>query len=245
LRKLAALSAVLVGLFAMAAVAVAQSTSYSVTASTSPAKAGTAKKPVTEGVKFSVTAPSGDRPATSQTFSVTFGGMKANGKAFPVCSASTINAKQSISGCPAAAKVGSGTVNTLSGAADVPTDVSVPCNLNLTIYNAGAGKAALWLNGGPGVAGAACPITIAQAIAAKFVKSGSGTALSFDIPSNLRHPIPGLNNGISQIKASILKKSSKGTGYFVSTSCKGSRPITLTLTGEDGSSSSSSGSAAC
>jgi hypothetical protein len=245
LRKLAALSAVLVGLFAMAAVAVAQSSNYTVTASTSPAKPGTAKKPVTEGVSFSVTAPSGDRPPTSQRFAVTFGGMKANGKAFKTCTASAINAKQSDSACSSAAKVGSGTINTLSGAADVPTDVSVPCNLNLTIYNAGAGKAALWLNGGPGIAGAACPITIAQAIDAKFVKAGSGTSLQFDIPSNLRHPIPGLNNGISQIKASILKKSSKGTGYFVSTSCKGSRPITLTLTSESGASSTSTGKAAC
>jgi hypothetical protein len=245
LRKLAALSAVLVGLFAMAAVAVAQSTSYTVTASTSPAKPGTKTKPVTEGVSFSVTAPSGDRPATSQTFKVTFGGMQTNGKAFKTCSASAINAKQSTSACSSAAKVGSGTVNTLSGAADNPTDVSVPCNLKLTIYNAGQGKAALWLNGGPGVAGAACPITIAQAIDAKFVKSGTGTALQFDIPANLRHPITGLNNGISQIKASILKKSAKGKGYFVSTSCKGSRPITLTLTSESGQSSTSTGKAAC
>jgi hypothetical protein len=245
LRKLAALSAVLLGLFAMAAVAVAQSTTYTVTASTSPAKAGSKAKPVTEGVSFAVTAPSGTRPSTSKTFKVSFGGMKANGKAFPVCKTSTINAKQTPKACPAASKVGTGTINTLSGAADNPTDVAVPCNLNLTIYNAGANKAALWLNGGPTVAGAPCPITIAQAIDAKFVKSGNGTALQFDIPSNLRHPVPGLNNGISQIKASILKKTSKGKGYFVSTSCKGSRPVTLTLTSEDGASSTSVGKAAC
>jgi hypothetical protein len=245
LRKLAALSAVLVGLFAMAAVAVAQSSSYTVTASTSPAKAGSKQKPVTEGVSFSVTAPSGNRPPTSQTFKVTFGGMQTNGKAFKVCTTASINAKQSVSGCSAAAKVGSGTVNTLSGAADNPADVSVPCNLNLSIYNAGQGKAALWLNGGPGVAGAACPITIAQAIDAKFVKAGNGTALQFQIPANLRHPITGLNNGISQIKASISKKTSKGKGYFVSTSCKGSRPVTLTLTSESGETSTSTGKAAC
>lgn len=246
MRKLAALSAALVAMFAIAAVAVAQTaTTYTVTAATSPAKAGTAKKPVTEGVKFSITAPSGGRPSTSQTFKVTFGGMQANGKAFKTCTTASINAKQSSSVCSAAAKVGSGTIKTLSGNATDPTDVSVPCNLNLTIYNAGAGKAALWLNGGPAVAGAACPITIAQAIDAKFVKSGSGTSLQFDIPANLRHPITGLNNGISSISASILKKTSKGTGYFVSTSCKGSRPITLTLTAEDGTSTTSKGSAAC
>jgi hypothetical protein len=174
-----------------------------------------------------------------------FGGMAANGKAFAICSASSINAKQSPEACPAASRVGTGTVNTLSGAADNPGDISVPCNLNLTIYNAGAGKAALWLNGGPTVSGAPCPITIAQAIDAKFVKAGNGTALQFDIPANLRHPITGLNNGISQIKASILKKTSKGKGYFVSTACKGSRPITLTLTSETGATSTSTGNAKC
>jgi hypothetical protein len=245
LRKLAVLSAALVALFAMAAVAVAQSTSYTVTASTSPAKPGSKSKPVAESVKFSVTAPSGSRPSTSQTFKVSFSGMQSNGKAFKTCTASAMNAKQSASVCSSAAKVGSGTVHTLSGKADDPSDVSVPCNLNLTIYNAGNKKAALWLNGGSGVAGAPCPIPIAQAIDAKFVKSGTGEALQFDIPSNLRHPIPGLNNGISQINATISKKVSKGTGFFVSTSCKGTRPITLTLTSEAGASSTSSGSAKC
>jgi hypothetical protein len=249
LRKLAVLTAALMAVFAMAAVAVAQSTSYNVTASTSPAKPGSKSKPVAESVKFSVSAAASGRPSTSATFKVAFGGMRSNGKSFKTCTASSINARQSDKGCSSAAKVGSGTVKTLSGASDNPTDVSVPCNLNLTIYNAGNKKAALWLNGGPGIAGAPCPITIAQAIDAKFVKAGNGEALQFSIPANLRHPVPGLNNGISQINATILKKTTKvkgkTVGYFESVACKGSRPVTLTLTSESGATSTSPGSARC
>jgi hypothetical protein len=256
LRKLAILATALVAMFATAAVALAQSNGYDVTASTSPAKAGSKKKPVAVKMRFGIDA-SGltGRPVTSEGFEVGFGGIRTNGRSFKTCSAAKINAAQSDKGCSKAAKVGSGHVHNLAGASGNPADTSITCDLNLTIYNAGNKRAALFLQGGPGVAGASCPIGISQAIDARFVRIRGGEALSFQIPSNLRHPITGLDNGIVSINATVLKKTAKvghgrrahKVGYFEAVGgCKrGKRAVTLTLTSETGAKTTSAGAAKC
>lgn len=256
MRKLAITAAVLAVALATAAVAVAQSPSgYKVTASTAPAKAGSKKKPVAVKLRFGVDA-SGltGRPVTSQSFEVGFAGIRTNGKAFRTCTAAKINAAQSDRGCARAARVGSGRVHNLAGATGNLADTSITCDLNLTIYNAGNRRVALFLQGGPSVAGASCPIGIAQAIDARFVRISGGEALRFDIPTNLRHPVTGLDNGIVTIDSTILKRTTKvgrgkrarRVGYLESVGCRrGRRAVTLTLTSETGATTTSSGSARC
>jgi hypothetical protein len=253
LRKLALAAAALMALFAVSAVALAQSSTYQVTASSSPAKPGSKSKPVPVQLKFGVDgSATAGRPASSKTFKVGFAGLRSNGKAFKTCTAASINAAQSDKGCSAAARVGTGSVHNLAGASGNAADTSITCDLKVTIYNGGANRAALYLNGGPGVAGATCPIPISQALDGRYTSfSGGGQALQFDIPSNLIHPISGLDNAIITINATIAKKTTKvkgkTVGYFEAVGgCKaGKRAIALTLTTEAGATTTSAGSAKC
>jgi hypothetical protein len=252
LRKLAIIAAALMALFAVSAVALAQSSSYTVTASTSPAKPGSKSKPVPVQVKFGVSAAGvTGRPASSKTFKVGFAGLRSNGKAFKTCSAASINAAQSDKGCSAAAKVGTGAVHNLAGATGNLSDTSITCDLTVTIYNSGANRAAVYLQGGPGTA-ASCPIPISQALDAHYVPfTGGGQALQFDIPSNLIHPIVGLDNAIITISTTIAKKTTKvhgkTVGYFEAAGgCTAhKRAVALTLTSEAGAVTSASTAAAC
>jgi hypothetical protein len=255
LRKLTLVAAALMAMFAVTAVALAQSSPYKVTASTSPATAGSKKKPVPVSVKFGVDATGVvGRPESSARFKVGFAGLRSNGKAFKTCTAAAMNVPsvKSDSVCSSASRVGSGTVHNLAGSDVNPADTSITCDLKVTIYNSGANRAALFLKGGPGMAGASCPIPISQALDARYVSfSGGGQALQFDIPSNLIHPAPGLNNAIISINATITKKTArvkgKKVGYFEAVGgCKGGqRTLQLSLTTEAGTTTSSTGSARC
>jgi hypothetical protein len=253
LRKLAIIAAALMALFAMSAVALAQSSSYTVTASTSPAKPGSKSKPVPVQVKFGVSAAGvTGRPASSKTFKVGFAGLRSNGKAFKTCSAASINAAQSDTGCSSAAKVGTGTVHNLAGSSTDLSDTSITCDLKVVVYNAGANRAAIYLQGGPGIVGAPCPIAISQALDGRYVSfSGGGQALQFDIPANLIHPITGIDNAIITINVTISKKTAKvkgkTVGYFEAVGgCKShKRAISLSLTSEAGATSTSAASAKC
>ncbi|MFN8204788.1 MAG: hypothetical protein U0S48_19705 [Solirubrobacteraceae bacterium] len=247
MRKLAILSAALVAVFATAAVALAQSGSYDVTASTSPAKAGSKKKPVAMSVKFGVHFNGTTRAPSSAAFKVAFNGLRTNGGKFKTCTAAKINLIQSDRTCSSAALVGTGMVHNLAGKDDDINDTSITCDLDVKIYNAGNKRAAVYLFGNP----PKCVIPVSQALDARWVRSGSGEALQFAIPNNLIHPVGGVNNSIISIDATINKKTTgKGknkVAYIESVGgCKkGQRGISLTLTFESGAQSTTTGSAKC
>ncbi|MEZ5121273.1 MAG: hypothetical protein R2736_06830 [Solirubrobacterales bacterium] len=247
MRKLAILSAALVAVFATAAVALAQSGSYDVTASTSPAKAGSKKKPVAMSVKFGVHFNGTTRAPSSAAFKVAFNGLRTNGGKFKTCTAAKINLIQSDRTCSSAALVGTGMVHNLAGKDDDINDTSITCDLDVKIYNAGNKRAAVYLFGNP----PKCVIPVSQALDARWVRSGNGEALQFAIPNNLIHPVGGVNNSIISIDATINKKTTgKGknkVAYIESVGgCKkGKRGIALTLTFESGAQSTTTGSAKC
>jgi hypothetical protein len=247
LRKLAILTVALVTTLAMATVAVAQSGSYDVTASTSPAKAGSKKKPSAMSVKFGVHFNGATRAPSSAAFKVAFDGVRTNGKRFKTCTAAKINAAQSDKGCSRAALVGSGTVHNLAGNAADISDTSITCDLDVKIYNAGNNRAAIFLFGNP----PKCVIPVSQALDARWVRAGSGQALQFSIPSNLIHPVTGVDNSIINIDVAINKKTTgkgkKKVAYIESVGgCKkGERGIELTLTYESGQQSTTKGAAKC
>lgn len=250
MRKLAILSAALVAVFATAAVALAQSGSYDVTASTSPAKAGSKKKPAAMSVKFGVHFNGTTRAPSSAAFKVAFNGLRTNGGKFKTCDPAKINDPANVKGdqvCNKAALVGTGTVHNLAGKDDDINDTSITCDLDVKIYNAGNKRAAVYLFGNP----PKCVIPVSQALDARWVRSGSGEALQFAIPNNLIHPVGGVNNSIISIDATINKKTTgKGknkVAYIESVGgCKkGKRGIALTLTFESGAQSTTTGSAKC
>jgi hypothetical protein len=257
LRKLTLLAVASIAVLAFAAVAyAAQVNTYTVDGQTSPAKPGAKKKPVPIGLNFDYTVgeQAGGRPSPVQRYTIGFYGMQSNGGLFPKCTAAQINATQSDTGCPKGSAVGSGVVINAAGSTADPADKTIACNLNLTVYNSGQGKAALFLKGGPTiiVQGKPCVISINQAIDAKYVSAfgGKGQALQFNVPANLLHPIGGVDNAVTQVQSTIkkltVKSKGKTRGYYESIACKGKmRPISVDFLTEAGQTSSAAHDARC
>jgi hypothetical protein len=257
LRKLKLLVVASVAVLAVTAVAyAAQVNTYTVTGKTSPSSPGSKKKPLPIGLNFnySIGEQSGQRPSPVQRYTIGFYGMQSNGGLFPKCTAAAINAKLSDSGCPKGSEVGSGYIINSAGSTADPTDTSISCNLNLTIYNSGQGRAAIFLKGGPTiqVQGKPCVISINQAIDAKYVSAfgGKGSALQFNVPANLLHPIGGVDNAVVQVQSTIKKLTAKSKGktrgYYESVGCKsGKRPISVDFLSEAGQTSNATYASAC
>ncbi len=242
-RAVAVVAVLVVGALASAAYAATQVNVYSVQGSVSPNQGASKKKPRPVRLKFSfqVKEQSGNRPSPIKTYSIGFYGGRSNGGPFPKCTAAQINAVQSDARCPKGSKVGSAFVKNNAGNSADPTDTSIPCNLSMTIYNAGKNRAALYLQGNP----PDCVISISQAIDARYVSAfgGKGQALQFSVPYNLLHPIPGIDNAQVDVTSTINKvtRRVKGRteGYFqVDQACPKSRrvPIQVTFTSEAGQS---------
>jgi hypothetical protein len=242
-RKLAVVVLTLVGVFALAAVAYAFNT-YTVTpASTTPAGAGSAGKPKPKKVRFGFRTGSTDAtiPAPITKYKINFQGLKYFGKAVKKCKFSDANGSNYRSKCRKA-KLGSGTVNNFFGAAGTPLATANHCRLALTLYNLGNGFA-LRLDGVP----PGCPISLHQAIKAKFktVRVGGikSASVQFSVPLNLRHPAPSVNNSVSEVSATVLRKTKRlrvhgrkrKVGVLSSVACKrGQRTIQVQFTDESG-----------
>ena len=173
MRKVTAMAVAAIAALVVAAVAYgAQVNTYTVTGKTSPTASGSKKKPVPISLDFDYTVgeQSGQRPSPVKRYTIGFYGVKSNGGLFPKCTAASINAAQSISGCPKGSIVGSGYIINAAGSTSDPADKSIECNLNLTIVNGGQGRAAIFLQGGPSiiVQGKPCVIGISQAIDARL-----------------------------------------------------------------------------
>jgi hypothetical protein len=230
-------------LLCCAAVALAQTSSnvYGVTGKI--ASGGTKKKPKHVGVIFNykISTPDGTLTSPVQTYKIHFDGLKYNTKGVAkgkYCSAATINAAASDSGCSAATHVGTGLVNAFVGAAGGPVDPNAKCNLKLDIYAGGPKSLALFLHGTP----PDCIAQINQAIDAKLSTDATGGSLTFTVPPTLLHPVAGLDSGITSVGSTIAKGS--GTkGVFTSTGCKGTRKVKVTFTAEDGTASTAESSA--
>lgn len=248
MRKLVALMAVSV--VGITTVAVAQSTQtnvYEVSGKAKPAKSASKKKPIPVSIqtRWDVSEQGGLRPAVVETYSVAFYGGVTNGKLFPKCTAEEINNVGSDAGCPKGSQIGTGDINNAVGAANNLSDTSIPCSATHTIYNSGQGKAAIFIEGSPPT----CAVSLATAIDARFVPvmRGKGTALQFDVPENLRHPVSGLDLAVTRVTAKLPKKltkvKGKKRGFFeIQQKCpkNGKAPIEFEFTQEDGTKSTES-----
>ena len=255
MRKIAFL-AVTVMVLALSAVAYAQTqtNTYTVTGSTSPSKAGTSSKPANLSVKFgySVGEQSGLRPSPVKKYSIKFAGLKVNGAAFPKCSASTLE-NRGPSGCPAGSKVGAGFIKNATGASNNKSDRSIACNAALSVYNSGANKAVIYVAGDPNSSNPAtrCSIELAAPIPARFIRSSGATALEFTVPPSLLHPLPTLDNAVTNVNSTISGKTrtyrGKKVSFFQSTGgcVSNRRNITVTFTPESGTASRAQRLAPC
>jgi hypothetical protein len=244
LRKLRILAVAVLGLLAFATVAFAvQENEYTVNGKVTPTKAGTKKKPVPIGLNFgyTVSEKTGKRPALIDKYKIHFAGLQVNSAVAKTCTAAKIDAAQSASVCPKGSLIGTGDVENQSGSSTDENANTITCHLELSVFNSGKNKAALFLEGGPSSDPAQnCPLTVAKAIDANFVRDAKGTALVFNVDDQLLHPAPGFDNAVVLVKSTIKKltKKIKGKtrGYFESIGgCTNKkRAITVTFTPNNG-----------
>ena len=251
MRKLSIAVAAML-LLGLAAVAYAQTqvNTYTVTGSVSPSRAGTSSKPVPIGLSFGykVGEASGLRPTPVRRYSIRFDGLKTNGALFPRCSVGTLE-ERGPEGCPAGSQVGSGFIRNATGASANPADKSIVCNAAVTVWNSGKDRGALYIKGSPSSTDprTRCAIELASPIATRFVKRGRATALEFDVPQSLLHPLSTLDNAVEEVTSSIRRVTRRGRGYFESAGgCRnGRRAISVVFTPERGEPKSASTTARC
>ena len=199
-KSLAALVAVPTVLV-MATVAFAQNPAptIDVTATVSPTKAGTKKKPKSEKVNLLIVNSKESKTSASKieiTFPAT---LKLSTKGLKTCSVATLDS-QGKAACPSGSKAGSGTASALVNPSSA---APAPLNFDVTTYVAGKNLLAFYLQQQGTDSG------VQQALPAKITKSGKGQKLTIGIPENLQQPAPGVYSALQQIKNSLGLKSGK------------------------------------
>jgi len=255
MKKSIALAATAVCLIVVGG-AFAVTNTYSVTASTSPAKPGTTAKPVPISLSFNYTVgeATGQRPSSIKQYKIKFKGVKVNQAAVKkTCDADKINAAGNASGCPSAAIVGSGNVDNYLGPTSDPSNKSLHCYLALTLYNAKKGHVTLSLVGRKAnPAPKDCITDIDTAIDGQYVVKNGYSILQFSVPPALLHPVPGLDNAVVNVTSKINKTGTSTVGgkklayYNVIGGCKShKRPVEVEFVSENNVSSTAKTNAKC
>lgn len=179
------------------------------TASASPSKSGTKKKP--RGVKihtlFTVQPPAAGQPgfATTRTVVHLPKGIQFNYKKFKGCDLNALNASGP-SACPSGSKVGKGSAQGLA--------LGQTENLTVTAFNGKTAKTLLLY-----VQGTA-PLQIGSTIIGKLKTDHGkfGNKLDVAIPTNLQQPLSGVYATLTKFDTTIGAKSGK-FNYAESVSC--------------------------
>jgi hypothetical protein len=241
LRKVSIVVAAAAALLCFAAVALAQTNTYTVSGKI--ASGGSKKKPKPVAVDFGYTVGTAEGTLASpvKTYKIHLDGVYGNADfVSKKCAASKLNAMSTPddSSCPSASKVGTGSVDALVGTAGQPIDGAIKCHLDLRIYAGTKKSLTLFLSGKMPT----CITNVNQAIDAKFSTDAKGGNLTFTVPDQLLHQV-GLDISVTKVTSKI-KKLGKGTkGLFVSKGCKGTRNVEVTFTAESGQSAKQSNSA--
>ncbi len=247
MKKIWVVGAAFALILALAAVAIAQvapqQNEYEVDGSTSPNRAGSKKKPLPIGINFdfSVSEAQGRRPAVIKKYSIRFAGTQVNTNFFPKCSDNTI-ANKGPEGCPARSIVGTGFIENETGDRNDPNSKTINCNAGLFVINQGDQDAVIFVRGTQTSTNprTRCDINIAAPIEAQFVRRGATTALEFQVPDSLTHPLPTLSNAVKRVDSTIrrltTRRRGKTRGFFEAVGgCRNrKRAITVIFTPESG-----------
>ena len=243
MRKVSLVVVAAAALLCFAAVALAQTNTYTVSGKI--ASGGSKKKPKPVGVDFGYTVGTQEGTLASpvKTYKIHLDGVKGNADFVKKkCAAATLNKMSTPddSSCPSGSKVGSGSVDALVGSAGQPiTGDTIKCHLDLNIYAGTKKSLTLFLKGAPPT----CITTVNQAIDAKLTTDSKGGNLTFTVPPVLLHPVQNLDVSVTKVTSNI-KKLGKGTkGLFVSKGCSGTRNVEVTFTSESGQTGKQSNSA--
>jgi len=198
---------------AVAGVAYAVNTYTINKSSTAPAGVGSSAKPLKKRVvfSFSTSTTDGTRAKVIRFYDIGLQGLRSYSARVPRCTYTQANQKSLAavqSACRKAA-TGSGTVNNFFGPSNDP-NAKTQCKLALRLYNIRNGKyggLAIRLDRAqPGD----CAVNPATAIKAKFrktrIRGRESSNLRFEVGQNLRHPIPGFDNSVNNVTATVLAK---------------------------------------
>ena len=257
MRKLWVAGSAIILILAVAAIAYAQgevTNTYTVDGSTSPAREGSRSNPVPIGINFDyeVGTTDGRRPSPIEKYSIRFGGTQVNQNAAARCPDSTVQ-NEGPDGCPSGSIVGSGFIENATGARDNPNDQSVVCNASVQVINGTGNGGNLYVAGSPNSTDerTRCAIELAAAIPFRFVRRGAATALEFEVPDSLLHPVPTLSNAVKRVRSRVRRVTrrirGKRRGYFESRGpCpRNRRLITVVFTPEEGEQATAQDRAPC
>jgi len=198
IAALAALTAL-----ALTAVAFAQNPppSIDVTATISPTKAGTKKKPKSEKLNLTITNNKESKTSASKIEIQVSKSLKLSTKGLKTCSVSKLD-NQGKASCPKGSLAGVGTADALVN----PSSASpAPLKFNVSTFVAGKNLLAFYLEQQGTDSG------VQQALPAKIttIKGNKifGQKITIKIPANLQQPAPGVYSALIQIKNSLGLKS--------------------------------------
>jgi hypothetical protein len=244
MRKLSIAVLAIAALATVVSVAFAANTYEVHKASTTAKGKGSKAKPIPTGLTlgFKVEETDSSKRATViEKYSLGSEGLIANGKATATCAFTQLDDQAGVPASCNKALVGEGLVKNAGGSnTDQSLATSLPCNLKVRLYNIGTGLAIrLDYQGKPTPPNfesdeIGCPLPIATAIKAKFVKTKIGglpaTDLRFSVQDNLRHPLVGTDNSLRESVTKIFLKTKKikgkKVGLYNKVGCKGGKRLT-------------------
>jgi hypothetical protein len=216
-------------------------------AEVTPVGKGSAARPLPVVVRFGLRVRSDDadkRPAAVTTYVIGSEGVVAFPRAFPSCSLSQAKRRRGPSGACKTAKVGQGVIRAAAGLEDDDTIAqSVPCNLQLRVYNTGAGVA-LRLDADPPIPPSfksrrdGCPVPVHTAIRGVFKQTSIGGMvamdLSFTLPDLLLHPLEDWEGALQLVDATLgghtaqtrIHGKARSVGFFSAVGCHGGQRTT-------------------
>jgi len=204
LRKSLAAVVAVPTVLVMATVAFAQNPapSIDVTATVSPTKAGTKKKPKSEKLNLTINNSRESKTSASQIEISIPKSMKLSTKGLKTCSVAKLDSQGKAS-CPKGSLAGLGTADALVN----PTSPTpAPLKFNVSTFVAGKNLLAFYLQQQGTDSG------VQQALPAKITSVKNkvyGQKLTIKIPANLQQPAPGVYSTLIQIKNSLGLKSGK------------------------------------
>jgi hypothetical protein len=244
MRKLLIVALALAAVVSVVGVALAANTYKIHKASTTASGKGSKAKPIPTGITLGFQVADEDpskRGTVVEKYALGAEGIVTNPKVVPKCAFTDMDNEPTVPSKCNKAKVGSGIALNAAGAStDQSFAASSPCNLAVRLYNNGKGMIIrLDSNGKPPPADfssreVGCLLPIATAINGTFVKTTIGdlpaSDFRFTVPSNLKHPLAGIDNSIRESVTNIVLKTKvingRKTGFYEKIGCKGTKRTT-------------------
>jgi hypothetical protein len=205
LRKYLIMALAAVLSIAVAAVAVAQTAGPTLTASVSPTKAGTKKKPKTAMFKLQAKTNRTDATVSSIVVSLPKT-VRMSGKGWPTCALATV--ARDPSSCPSGSKI-----KPVGGASHVGISHAVygpghtPTQFTVDLYVSGTNRFAFYVTG-----------LVSGPLDAKLTGGKGAQKLTISVPDNLQQPGPGLYAGLIDLETTLKDKRGKNS-LITTTGC--------------------------